>query len=108
MAVACFSGANCNLEVFNSGDLHVLFGAFLAHCCPLQTGNAGTNTDCASFTCVKPNFNVKLSENGDVGGEPILKAHCCPLQTEKKRTISLMAGTLRPTADWFTERRGKR
>jgi hypothetical protein len=37
MAVACFSAASCNLEVFNSGDLHVLFGAFLAHCCPLQT-----------------------------------------------------------------------
>ena len=37
-------------------------------------GNPGTNTTCASFTCVKPNFNVKLSETGDVGGEPIINA----------------------------------
>ena len=36
MAVACFSGANCKLEVFNSGAC-ILYGAFLAHCCPLQT-----------------------------------------------------------------------
>ena len=55
MAVACFSGPNCNLEVFNSGDLHVLFGAFLAHCCPLQT--EGKKDD--------GNYDRKFTDDGE-------------------------------------------
>ena len=37
MAVARISGASCNFDVYDSGDLHFLFGAFLAHCGPKPT-----------------------------------------------------------------------
>ena len=68
MAVARISGANCNFDVYNSGDMHSLFGAFLAHCGPLQTEKKTTISLMAHCGLLQPGLpknEGKFSDDGE-------------------------------------------